>query len=139
MTEPTREQPVVSPEVTTRSPWHVSRIPAHLGRARTSTVVLTVLFLAIFALYLNIRPDTTGTATGGTSSQLPAATTAPVPQTTTPAPTPETTHDQPTTTEAPTSTAAPTDMTTPEPSTDSTPTTTATTGLSTPTVSSPAG
>jgi hypothetical protein len=59
MTEPTREQPSVTPTVTTapaRSRWHMSRIPPHLGPARTSTVVLAALFLAIGTLYLNIRP-----------------------------------------------------------------------------------
>jgi len=126
MSEPTREQPVVSPQVTTRSPWHISRIPGHLGRARTSTVVLGVLFLAIFALYMNIRPDTTGAATGGTTAPVPVTTTAPARK-----PAPSTTTAQPTqeppttTTQAPTSSAPPTDTTTPAPSTETTlPTTT---------------
>ena len=86
MTEPERttaEQPVVTPSVSTapaRGRWHVSRIPAHLGRARTSTVVLSVLFLAIGTLYLNIRPDVPGTttpATSDTGTEQPA----PVPST----------------------------------------------------------
>jgi hypothetical protein len=95
MSEPTREQPVVSPEVTTRSPWHVSRIPAHLGRARTSTVVLSVLFVVIFALYLNVKPDTSGAATTGTSNQAPVTTEAPASGTT---PQPPTRSSVPTTT-----------------------------------------
>ena len=138
MTEPTREQPVVSPQVTTRSPWHISRIPGHLGRARTSTVVLGVLFVAIFALYMNIRPDTTGVPTSGTTAPLPVTTTAPARK---PAPSTTTAHptqEQPTTTQAPTSSAPPTDTTTSEPSTESTvPTTTP--SLSTPSASSPSG
>ncbi len=35
-------------------------IPDHLGRARTSTVIFSVLFLAIFLLYLNVKPDDLG-------------------------------------------------------------------------------
>jgi len=130
MSEPTREQPAVTPEVSTRSPWHVSRIPAHLGRARTSTVVLAVLFLAIFALYLYIRPDTTGAATAGTGTSVPAGPTAPAsrPATTTaPAPAPETTQDRPTPTDQPTTTGSATHSSTPT----ETPTTGGTSGLPT--------
>ena len=114
MSEPTREQPAVTPEVSTRSPWHVSRIPAHLGRARTSTVVLTVLFLAIFALYLYIRPDTTGAASAGTGTPVPAGPTAPASRpapTTTPAP--QTSEVPPTPTGHPTTTGHPTELPTP--------------------------
>ncbi len=57
MSEPTQEQPqvtaTVSPAPPPKSRWDA--IPHHLGRARTSTVVLSVLFLAIGALWLNIR------------------------------------------------------------------------------------
>jgi hypothetical protein len=66
MSEPTAEQPSVAPTVSTapaHSRWRVSKLPSHLGRARTSTLVLVVLFLAIGALYLNIRPPTPGTTT----------------------------------------------------------------------------
>ena len=143
MSEPTQEQPTVDPEVTTRPPWHISRIPDHLGRARTSTVVLAVLFLVILALYLSIRPDPTGTTTAGTGGSVPAQTTAPateVPATTTPAP--GTTQDQPTPTDVPTTSGGSTDLPTPT----GTPTGTASTSpaptpLPTPsaTVSSPAG
>jgi len=114
MSEPTEEQPTVSPEAAPRSPWHVSRIPAHLGRARTSTVVLSVLFLAIFALYLNIRPEPTGAAPAGTGVSVPAATTAPAPvPTTTPPSAPETTRDQPTPTDVPTTTSSSSRFSTP--------------------------
>jgi hypothetical protein len=120
MSEPTREQPPVPPETTTtRSPWHVSRIPAHLGRARTSTVVLGILFLAIFALYLQVKPDTTAAVTSGTGNQVPASPIAPAPQTTAPTTTPEPTREQPTPTRAPTTTGSPTDL----PSSSGTPST----------------
>jgi hypothetical protein len=111
MSDPTQEQPAVAPTVTTApagSPW--SRIPAHLGKARTSTVVLSLLFLAIGTLYLNIRPDTPPPATAVTGDTVPAQPTAPAPETTattTPETTPETTEtsqDQPTTTAEPTTT-----------------------------------
>ena len=66
--EPTREQQPITPEVSTapppahaRSRW--AAIPAHLGRARTSTLVLTALFLAVGALYLQVKPETTGAGT----------------------------------------------------------------------------
>ena len=133
----TTPEPTAAPEVT-RSPWHISRIPGHLGRARTSTVVLAVLFVAIFALYLYVKPETPATATGGTG--VPASTTAPARTTTAPATTPEQTSEQQptTTTETPTTPAAPTDTTTPAvPSESSAPTTTP--SLPTPTVTSPAG
>jgi cytoskeletal protein RodZ len=132
MTEPekrTAEQSVVEPSVSTapaRDGWR-SRIPAHLGRARTSTVVLSVLFLAIFALYLNIRPETTGTVattTSDTGTVQPVPTPTP-PTTTTPRTTSEpTTSAEPTTTEGPTETterttesSVPATSSVPEPST----------------------
>lgn len=110
MTEPTREQPAVEPELTTRSPWHISRIPGHLGRARTSTVVLGTLFVAVFALYLYIRPDTAATATSGAGNQVPASTTAPAQRTTARTTTPARTQDRPTSTSTDTSTPTPTDI-----------------------------
>jgi cytoskeletal protein RodZ len=142
MSEPTQEQPAVTPQVTTApvgGRW--SRIPHHLGRARTSTVVLGVLFLAIFALYLNIRPETTGTATTETGNtapvQAPASTSEPATPTT---PAPETTTEQPTTTEAPPTTDVPTETTAPEGTTESTvPTPFGTSTVPTPTLTSPAG
>ena len=142
MSEPTGEQPVVTPEVTTApvgGRW--SRIPHHLGRARTSTVVLGVLFLAIFTLYLNIRPETTGTATDETGTTAPAEAPAPTSESATPtSPAPETTREEPTATEEPTTTSAPTDTSEPEGTTESTvPTPAGTTSLPTPTLTSPAG
>jgi hypothetical protein len=140
MSEPTQDQPAVTPTVSTapeRSRWHVSRIPGHLGRARTSTVVLVVLFLAIGALYLNIRPETTGTVTTGTGNQAPVSTTAPARE-----PTATTTTAPETTTGQSTSTGSVTDTTTTGGTTQSTvPTPTGTTQPTLPsaTVSSPTG
>ena len=100
MSEPTAEQPqvtaTVSPADPQRSRW--GAIPRHLGRARTSTVVLSVLFLAIGALWINIRPDPVDPA-GGSSTVQPVAP-PPAAPTTTPTPTPEpvpTTEPEPTT------------------------------------------
>jgi hypothetical protein len=132
MSEPTQEQPEVTPTVTTApagSSW--SRIPDHLGRARTSTVVLGVLFVALFTLYLYIRPDTPGATAATTGDQTSVSTPAPAPETSA-APT----------TEEPTTTAAPTDTTTQAPATTRstvTPTPTGTTAVPTPTLASPTG
>jgi hypothetical protein len=123
----TREQPVVEPTVSTAPPparahrwWSV--IPHHLGRARTSTVVLGLLFLAVFALYLNVRPDPVATTTttggvsevtepapttGGATTTVPPTTTSPVPTTEVP---PTTTPEATTTTES-TETSAPPETT----------------------------
>jgi hypothetical protein len=150
MSEPTAEQPAVTPTVTTapaRSRWRVSKLPSHLGRARTSTLVLAVLFLAIGTLYLNIRPETPGTTTtSDTGTVQPAPiTTAPAPETTLEPSTtsaPQTTS-APTTSAEPTTTPTdePTDTTTPEETTESSPPTSATPSSrpTTPTVVSPTG
>jgi hypothetical protein len=95
-------------------------LPSHLGRARTSTLVLGFLFLAIGALYLNVRPPPTVTAPagGGSSVEQPVEPTATVvPTTTTPAEPTTTTPAEPTSTE-PTS-AEPTSTEPTEPSTPS--------------------
>jgi hypothetical protein len=149
----TREQVRVEPTVSTAPPpgrphrWW-SAIPSHLGRARTSTVVLGLLFLAVGALYLTVRPEPVATATtgGGTGVTTPAPTTAgPIPETTpagtTPAPT---TEVEPTTTEGSTSpttppTTSPTDGTTPEETTRSAPPPTTGTTPPVPTTVTPTG
>jgi hypothetical protein len=143
MTDPAQERPAVTPEVTTApagSGW--SRIPDHLGRARTSTVVLGVLFLAIGTLYLNIRPDTTSTATTGTSTEAPVQTTEPVP-TTTATTTPEPTQEsQPTSTEQTPTSSSPPVTTAPEETATSTvplPSSTSTSTLPIPTTAAPSG
>jgi hypothetical protein len=131
MTEPTAEQPqvtaTVSPAEPPRSRW--GAIPRRLGRARTSTVVLSVLFLAIGALWINIRPDAAVDPTGGSSTVQPVV---PAPATPTPTPTPEPepvpttapertpTSEAPTTTpstDVPTSTETSTRFPTPTPTT----------------------
>ena len=99
MTEPTAEQPLVTATASTaaspRSRW--AAIPRHLGRARTSTVVLSLLFLAIGALWINVRP--TEVAPAGTPGvDQPAAPTNPL----VPTPPAPTTEPEPTTEPAPT-------------------------------------
>jgi hypothetical protein len=134
---PTAEQPTVTPTVSTapaRSRWHWSALPDHLGRARTSTVVLCTLFVVIGALYLSIRPDpgrpvtTPAGNTGGVVEQT-------TPQTTT-APTtgPETTTAPETTTEEVPTTTAPTETTVPEEPTETLPTDATDTAEQTPTL-----
>ncbi len=87
--EPTRAMPAVKPTLTTApaegpNRWW-SSIPHHLGRARTSTVIMALLFLAIGLLYLYVRPATTGVGTAGGSSVTEPA--GPVPTTEAPVPT----------------------------------------------------
>jgi hypothetical protein len=132
MSEPTGEQPSVTPTVSTapaQSRW--SKLPSHLGRARTSTLVLALLFLAIGALYLNIRPPTPGTVatTSGTDTGTGVQQPAEVPATeSAPETTAEPTTSVPETTSAPTSTSeqtateTPTRTTTPEPTSTAVPT-----------------
>jgi hypothetical protein len=76
---PTRELPPPRPSVRTAPPSGLRRfwaaVPHHLGRARTSTVVLTILFLAVGTLYLYVRPPVTGVGT----VQQPAGSTQPAP------------------------------------------------------------
>lgn len=136
---PPAEPAVATPTVSTSPPptlihrWW-SAIPAHIGPARTSTVVLAVLFLLLGVLYLDVRPATTGTvAPASTTGQ----TTAPAQTATTTAPTtatPTTSEPVPTTSDT---TTAPTD----EPTTDvPTPTSTGSdepTGPAVPTTEAP--
>jgi hypothetical protein len=143
MTEPGGEQPQ-EPTVSTEPPGtRRRRIPPHLGPARTSTVVLAVLWLALGVLYLNVRPETVETAPagGGTSvetTQPPRTTTAPSTSTAPEPTTAETTTETPTslppsgttpTTELPSESAVPTESTVPpttsvlpEPTGETTPT-----------------
>jgi hypothetical protein len=108
VTEPTAEQPqvtaTVSPAAPPRSRW--GAIPRHLGRARTSTVVLSLLFLAIGALWINIRPDVETPPADPAVVQQPVVPTTPSPTTpaptSEPAPTPTTVPETTTTSEAPT-------------------------------------
>jgi hypothetical protein len=121
-------QPAPAPTVSTVPPASRRRIPAHLGPARTSTVILAVLWLALGALYLNVRPESPETASRSSTVQTtdPARTaTAPPAPTTAPATT---------TTATTTGTATTTAETTTAETTTSTP---AITGTSEPTASEP--
>ena len=57
------------------------RLPATLfrGRVRTSTVLLSLLFVAVFALYLEVRPPPVGTAGSSNGADGPAPATRPEP------------------------------------------------------------
>jgi hypothetical protein len=124
----TAEQPAVEqPSVRTAPPpsriqrWWAS-VPPHIGPARTSTVVLAVLFLALGSLYLTVRPEPVPVVAVQTTT--PATTTARPVVPTTRTPTATTTRAATSTAEpttAPTSgptTAAPSETTTSETSTD---------------------
>lgn len=84
--QPTRVLPSTAeqPPATTAAPqpatfWR-QRVPAHLGRARTSTVVLAVLFVAFFALYVLVRPAveyTTVRTESGQTVRVPVSELAP--------------------------------------------------------------
>ena len=149
---PTAGQPAVEPTVRTaptaeqqpRRWW--AAIPRHLGRARTSTVVLALLFLAIGGLYLNVRPDP-DLATGGDDAVVEPA---PVPGTPAPTAPPASPAppEEPSPTDEPSGTSTPEDTTPPGESTGTAPPTTGepsepgtegTTPLPEPTAEPPAG
>ncbi len=96
---PTAPAPTVStaPAEGPRRWW--AGVPRRLGRARTSTVVLAVLFVAIGVLYLYVRPEGTDTAPAGDTGDVPAV---PAPVL---VPTPEPTTTAPATSARPTSSA----------------------------------
>jgi hypothetical protein len=99
--EEPRTDPPAGPSVNTAPPrarWRFGTVPSHVGPARLSTVVLSVLFVGIFVLYLFVRPDPASTGTNGGGSTVPAAPAA----TTSRAPT--SSAPAATTTSAPTST-----------------------------------
>ena len=107
MTTPQEEQPLAEPAsgptVSTappRSRWSWPRVPAHVGPARTSTLILALLFVGVFALYLVVRPESATVATTGTSggAQPTQVQQQPLPTATTTAP-----RTTPTTTPTPTS------------------------------------
>jgi outer membrane biosynthesis protein TonB len=110
---------VVSPD----TPLRRRRLPAHLGHARTSTVLLAAAFLVIGLLYLFVKPPAPSEAadpgTGSSSTSRPGDPAPQAPATTTPPPTtsdvPEPTDTTPS--EATTSPSEPTEEpveTTPE-------------------------
>jgi hypothetical protein len=109
MSEPTSEQPAVVPTLSTApsaSRWRWSDIPSHVGPARTSTVVMAVLFVAIFALYLNVRPPLSPAVPTPAETESEQSV---VPTTEAPAPPTETTPTETTTPE----TTTPEEVTTP--------------------------
>jgi hypothetical protein len=114
------DQPAPAPSVSTAPPGtRRRRIPAHLGPARTSTVILAVVWLALGALYLNVRPDNPATASSGSGTSVES--TEPDRTTTPPA---STTATEPTTTEPSSSeSTAPTSSTETGTTTPTTPTT----------------
>lgn len=127
--------PPSAPAPAPASFWR-QRVPARIGRARTSTVVLGVLFVVLAALYVLVRPDveytTVTTDTGQTVrvpvSQLgpatePAAPTTSAPEESGPSAVPTTTDPAETTTSQGTAPAT----TTAEEETEPTGTTRATT------------
>ncbi len=142
MTGPTAEQPqvtaTVSPAVPPRSRW--GAIPHHLGRARTSTVVLSVLFLGIGTLWLNVRP-TENQPAGTAGVEQPVAPVNPVVPTT-PAPTTEpvpTTEPEPTTASEVPTTPPSTDVPTSTETSTRFPTTTTEPSVTLPDTTTPAG
>jgi cytoskeletal protein RodZ len=151
--EPTREQPAVVPTLSTApsaSRWRWSDIPSHVGPARTSTVVMAVLFVAIFALYLNVRPPLspavpTPAETESEQSIVPT-TEAPAPPTETTAPEITTPEESTTPSAEPTPTGEtpvptpPAETTAPLPTSSSAPSTpTSSTPTSSPTTVGPPG
>ncbi|WP_222264696.1 hypothetical protein [Modestobacter marinus] len=132
-----QQQTGVQPAVTTMPAtrrsrlWPGGKLPARIGRARTSTLVLGSLFLLLFALYVAVRPDpveyTTVTTTTGQTLRVPASDVLPPP--TSPVPAPESTPAETADPEAPTSDPADT--------TDADPTAPATTGRQTSTSAPP--
>ena len=126
------------------------RVPARIGRARTSTVVLGVLFVVLAGLYVLVRPDveytTITTETGesyrvpvdqivpATESAQPAAPTTQAPEETGPSAVPTTTDPAETTTSRGTAPAP----TTAEEETEPTGTTRATTSEAPATTEEPA-
>ena len=130
--EPTRQLSVsTAPPAAPRRWW--SAVPHHLGRARTSTVVLALLFIGLYTLYLYVRPPDEATVPATTPTVQTPATTAPAepsetvePTTTAPTPSPTatpTTVPPEGTTEAPVGSAEPAPTTAGEVPTSAAPTT----------------
>ncbi len=94
-----------------RAPLARRRLPAHIGPARTSTVLLAIAFVAIGVLYMFVKPPAEA-RTPGAGTESPAITAPPVvPTTAAPAEPAAPTTEQPTQepeTTAPTSEAEPT-------------------------------
>jgi hypothetical protein len=136
--QPAGQRPAV-PTVSTappRSRWRFSSVPAHVGPARTSTVVLAVVFVLLLALhgYLQSSSDSGyTTVTTNTGQQVRVKTTdlsgtpaAPTSATAPATTAPRSTAPQSTTTGPPTSTRTPAVTTAPQ--STSSPTASGTTG-----------
>ena len=89
----TAEQPVVTTAPATRRARLWAHVPARVGRARTSTLVIGCLFVLLLALNAALPRDEGGTTTVTTSdgqvievpsSYVPSAPATPVPATTAP-------------------------------------------------------
>jgi hypothetical protein len=113
----TAEAPAATTDVAPPVRFWKQRVPSRIGRARTSTVVLGVLFLALFGLYLGVRPAaveyTTVETTSGQTVRVPVSELSPTPEPTEPAeptsvvPEPGTPSGTPSGTTAPPATTAP--------------------------------
>ncbi len=108
--EPTPRLPA-EPSVSTASPPAPSRwwsaVPHHLGRARTSTVVLALLFVGLYTLYLYVRPPDTTTVVPVTETTVETPSPADVPLVPTETPEPTTEAPAPPDEEPTTPTTAP--------------------------------
>lgn len=99
------DQPTGRLSVSTAPPsaprrW-LSAVPHHLGRARTSTVVLALLFVGLYTLYLYVRPPDEAVRTVPAPASTVQTPAVPIPVE--PTGTTEPTTTAPTTTPPPTS------------------------------------
>ena len=96
-----------APPAAPRRWW--TAVPHHLGRARTSTVVLALLFVGLYTLYLNVRPPDppAGAPSGSTVQTSAPAATGPAEPTETSAPTTTAPTTEPTTAPSPTEESGP--------------------------------
>ena len=101
--DPARQVSVsTAPPPAPRRWW--SAVPHHLGRARTSTVVLALLFVGVYTLYLHVRPPDPAVAPAQESTVQTPASSAPADPVQTAEPTPSAPTSAPTTTADPGST-----------------------------------
>ncbi|MBB3677625.1 hypothetical protein [Modestobacter versicolor] len=114
----TVEQPAVSTAPATRRTGIWQHVPARIGRARTSTVVIGCLFVLLFALNAALPRDegqtTTVTTSDGRTVEVPCSYVSCDTATPTPTPTPTPGTTAPTTTRAPATSAPSTTSRAPE-------------------------
>ena len=118
--EPTRQVSVsTAPPPVPRRWW--SAVPHHLGRARTSTVVLALLFVGVYTLYIHVRPPDPAVAPAQESTVQTPVAPAPAetaePTTTAPTSAPTTTADTATPPAGTTGEEAPAESAEPAPTT----------------------